>query len=61
MQVTNMQANELINKQQRPGQSQSGTLGAFKINFVLMMFCCLEAMLTDRHRGKSTSKKKKFK
>ena len=33
-------------------------LEAFMINFALMIFCCLEAMLNDRLRKKSTSKKK---
>ena len=39
-------------------KSQYGMLEAFMINFSLIIFCCLEAMLTDRLRRKSTSKKK---
>ena len=34
-------------------------LEAYKTNFVLMTFCKLGAMLTDRHRRKPTSKRKK--
>ena len=51
-------ANELIRKQQRPRQSHYGMLEAFMINFILMIFCWLEAMLTDRIRRESISKKK---
>ena len=50
--------NEVILKQQRPVQSQYEILEAFMINFVLMIFCWLEAMLTERLRRKSSSKKK---
>ena len=51
-------ANEFIRKQQRPAQSQYKMLGAYMINFILMIFCWLDAMLTDRLHIKSTSKKK---
>ena len=63
--VTNMliieymqKSNELLRKQQRPTQRQDGMLEAFKINFILMIFCWLEAMLTDRLCRKTTRKKK---
>ena len=38
--------------------SQYGMLKAHMINFILMIFCWLEAMLTNRLSRKSTSKKK---
>ena len=47
-----MKANELISKQQRPGQSQYGMLETFMINCILIIFWWLEAMLTDRLSGK---------
>ena len=53
--------NDLIHKQQRPAQSQYGILEAFTINFILMIFCWLEGMPTDRLRRKSTSKTRKNK
>ena len=49
-------ANELIRKQQRPAQNQYGMLEAFMIKFILMIFCRLETMLTDRLCRTSTSK-----
>ena len=48
----------MIGKQQTPAQSQYGILEAFMINFILMAFCWLEAMLTNRLCRKSTSRKK---
>ena len=47
----------MIRRKQWTSQSQYGMLEAFMINFILMIFCYLEAMLTDRLRWKSTSKK----
>ena len=32
-------ANELMRKEHRPAQIQYGVLEAFRINFILMMFC----------------------
>ena len=58
MQATNMQTNELILKEQRPVQSQYGILEVFMINFILIIFCCLETVLTNRFCRKSTGKKK---
>ena len=51
-------ANELIHKQQKPAQSEYGMLESCMINSILMIFCWLEAMLTDRLHRKFTSKKK---
>ena len=48
--------NELIHKQQRPAQSQYGIWEAFMINFILMIFCWFEWMLTNRLCRKSTRK-----
>ena len=52
-----MKANELIRKQQKPAQSHYGMVEGFMINFILMIFCWLEAMLTNRLHRKSTIKK----
>ena len=52
-------ANQLIRKQQRPAQNHYVMLEAFMINSILLMiFCWVQAMLTDRLHRKSTSKKK---
>ena len=51
-------ANELIRKKQGPAQSWYGMLEAFMIKFILMIFCWLEAILTDRLCRKSTSREK---
>ena len=48
----------LIRRQQRPALSQCGIWQAFMINFILVIFCRHEAMLTNRLRRKSTNKKK---
>ena len=50
-------ANEFIRNQQGPAQSQYEILEEYMINFILMIFCWLDAMLTDRLSRKSTSKK----
>ena len=50
-------ANEFIRKQQGPAQSQYEILEEYMINFILMIFCWLDAMLTDRLSRKSTSQK----
>ena len=51
--------NELLRKQQRPAKNHYVMLEAFMINSILLMiFCWLQAMLTDRLHRKSTSKKK---
>ena len=51
-------ANESVRKQQRPAQNQYWMLKTFMINFILIIFWWLEAMLTNRLHRKSTSKKK---
>ena len=48
----------MIHKPQRPVQSQNGMLKAFMTNLILLIFCRLEARLTDILRRKCTSKKK---
>ena len=47
----------MIRRKQWTSQSQYGILEAFMINFILRIFCYLEAMVTDRLCWKSTSKK----
>ena len=44
-------------KQQRPAQSQYEMLESFMTNFILTIFCCLEAMLANGLRRKSISNK----
>ena len=56
--MLNTQANEVIRKQQRPVQSQYGILEVYMIQFILIIFCWLKAILIDRPCRKSTSKKK---
>ena len=48
-----------MHKQRRPSQRQYEMLETFMTNVILMIFFRLKAMLTDRLRRKSTSKKKK--
>ena len=51
-------ANELISKQEIAAQSHYGMLEAFMIKSILMKFCWIKTMFSDRRCRKSTSKKK---